>query len=396
MYPIIKHGSEDSLDIDAYVIIPEPLSLQESKSLCESYKGINANLLVVKDGIVSWNYKGTIDECNNSIMATYGLHNQKYENPIKRKVDRSFALKLARTIRGLLSYHSRTEKRELIKKALRSEDLIFKIDTLNSINLMEVENYGKSSLVEVNKFFAFQLGQTYSLLKDNIELFTKSDVAKHYPKLSPYLQRVDGHPVDDLQSMWKEFNEYCLSTVKKVQKHELFATEYNGKKEVIDVKSEKVLPRVVVFDIDNTLMDESHRAVHRDNKDWDTYFSLCHLDKPLHHVIKLTHEYHKKGYEVWVMSGRTELILDETIKSLKENGVYFDNIKLRGIENKMPDFIVKPAWARKLIGLDRIDFVYDDLDRVIEGFRKYGLNTIDAKELHKQEIERKNKIKIKP
>lgn len=139
-------------------------------------------------------------------------------------------------------------------------------------------------------------------------------------------------------------------------------------------------------------MDEPHRAEHRERKDWNTYFSLCELDKPLKHIIKLTHMYKEMGYEVWVMSGRVDSILDKTIKSLKEHNVYFDHIKLRGADNRMPDFIIKPAWAKKYIGLERIDFVYDDLDKVIEGFRKYGLNTIDVKELHKKEA--KNKIKL--
>lgn len=388
MHPIIQHGSEDSLDTDAYIIIPEPLCIEDSKSLCNSFNGINANLLVVEDGVVIWSFKGTIDECNNSILSTYHLHPQKHDNPVSRKLERSFALKLVRTIRGLLTYHSRTDKRELIKTALKSADLILKLDTLKSISLMDVEDYHKNSLTEVYKFFAFQIGQTYSLLRDNVELFTKSEVASHYPKLEPYLKRVDGYPVYDLQEIWQEFIEYALSTIKIVQKHDWFATHYNGLKEVIDVKSETILPRVVVFDIDNTLMDETHREEHRIAKDWDTYFNLCHLDKPLKHVIKLTHEYHEKGYEVWVMSGRSESILDKTIQSLKDNGVYFDHIKLRGLENRMPDFIVKPAWAKKYIGLDRIDFVYDDLDRVIEGFRKYGLNTIDAKKLHEEELQK--------
>lgn len=384
MHTIIIHGSEDSLDTDAYIIIKEKVSIEEAKSICNSFSDVNANLLVVEDGIVTWCFKGTVDECNNSIISTYGHHSQTHDNPIERKLDRSFALKLVRTVRGLLTYHSKTDKRKLIKAALKSEDLILKIETLKSINLADVDDFHKNTLTEVYKFFAFQIGQTYALLKDNVELFTKNEVASHYPKLAPYLKRVDGYPVDDLQDMWNEFNGYLLETVTRVEKHDWFATKYNGLKEVVDVKNEKIMPRVVVFDIDNTLMDETHRESHRINKDWDTYFDLCHLDKPIKHVIKLTHEYHEKGYEVWVMSGRSERILDKTIKSLKDNGVYFDHIKLRSLENRMPDFVVKPAWAKKHIGLDRIDFVYDDLDRVIEGFRKYGLNTIDVKQMHKK------------
>jgi hypothetical protein len=81
-YPIIIHGSENSLDVDAYVLVPQALGFKEAKSLCDSFKQINANLLYVENGQVSWCYKGTIDECNNSILATYSLHHQQFANPI--------------------------------------------------------------------------------------------------------------------------------------------------------------------------------------------------------------------------------------------------------------------------------------------------------------------------
>lgn len=379
MYPVIKHGSEDSLDIDAYIIIPEPLTMQEAKKLCDSYKEVNGNLLSVKDGVVNWCYKGTVDECNNSILATYALHKQAAANPITAALPRSYALKMIRTVRGLLSYHSRTEKREEVKKALQSADMLFKLDVLTGIDLRDVADYQKSSLVETYKFFAFQLGQTMALLKDNVELFTKSSVAEYYPELSGYLQRKEGEPVDALQKMWAEFGVYLKETVRKVEKHELYATDYQGVREVFDCKKEIILPPVVVFDIDGTLMDERHRAQYRDVKDWANYFDLCHLDTPIQHIIDLTKEYRAKGYEIWLMSGRIDAIMDKTIKSMQDHGVCYDRIKLRSPENRVPDFVIKPAWISKYIGIERVEVIYDDTDRVIEGFRKKGLNVIDVK-----------------
>jgi hypothetical protein len=59
-HPVIFHGSENSLDRDAYVIVPEPMAIQEAKSLCEQYPALNANIITVDNGQVSWCYKGTI------------------------------------------------------------------------------------------------------------------------------------------------------------------------------------------------------------------------------------------------------------------------------------------------------------------------------------------------
>lgn len=380
-YPIIIHGSENSLDLDAYVIIPSPLSLQDSKRLCESFKGINANLLCVEDGIVVWNYKGTIDECNNSILATYHLHEQTFPIPVEHKVQRSYALKLIRTIRGILSYVSRTELREEVKKALSSYDLAFKISIMQQIDFGKITDFGKSSVIETYKFMAFQLGQTLALLEDNKELFTKNAVAEYYPDLAVYLRREESD-CSSLQSFYTRFVEFISSRYKAVDKHNLFCTDYHGFREVFDCKKEVVLPRVVVFDIDNTLMDETHRKHHRENGDWESYFDACHLDTPIQSIVDLTHQYHEKGYEVWLMSGRSESCMEKTVVSLRTHNVYFDHIKLRGLDNKIPDYILKPAWVGKYIGLERVDFVYDDLDRVIEGFKKKGLNVIDVKTLY--------------
>ena len=378
-YPIIIHGSENSLDIDAYVILPEPLGFKEAKKLCDSYSQINANLLVITDGMVSWCYKGTKDECNNSILATYELHKQDFANPINQKAERGYGLKMLRTIRGLLSYASRTDLRKDVKQALVSDDLSFRIEVLKKIDLNTIKDFEKSSLTETYKFFAFQMGQSLSLLQDNVELFAKNSVAQYYPKLKPYLDRQpDANPAA-LQEFLTQFTEFVSQSYTKVDKHALYATKFHGKTEVLDCKKEMVLPPVAVFDIDGTLMDETHRKEFRDTKQWDKYFELCHLDTPIEHIIDLTKKYKAKGYEVWLMSGRSDSIMEQTLESMNKHGVMFDKIKLRGEGNFIPDYVIKPAWISKYIGLERVEIIFDDTDKVIEGFRKKGLNVIDVK-----------------
>lgn len=378
-YPIIIHGSENSLDIDAYVLLPQSIEFKEAKKLCDSYSQINANLLVVTDGMVSWCYKGTKDECNNSILATYALHKQNFESPITQKAERGYGLKMLRTVRGLLSYASRTDLRKEVKQSLVSDDLSFRIEILRKIDLNIIKDFEKSSLVETYKFFAFQMGQSLSLLQDNVELFTKNSVAQYYPKLKPYLDRdIDASPAD-LQDFLTSFADFVSQSYTKVDKHALYCTKFHGVTEVLDCKAEKVLPRVAVFDIDGTLMDETHRKEFRETKQWDKYFELCHLDTPIEHIVDLTKDYKTKGYEVWLMSGRSESVMEKTLESMKKHGVMFDKIKLRGEGNFIPDYVIKPAWISKYIGLERVEIVFEDTDKVIEGFRKKGLNVIDVK-----------------
>lgn len=189
---IIHHGSEDSLDKDVYVVIPEPiLNLQECKVLCESYIGLNANLICITDGQLSWCYKGTLDECNNSILATYNLHKENTEPcPITSPMTRDWRLKLDRTVRGLLSYFSRTEHRVAIKAALKSDSLSEKLDALKLINLQAIPNFGKKGEnKDVYKFIAFQIVQTCSLIEYGDEIFTKQMASRNSPELHKYLYR---------------------------------------------------------------------------------------------------------------------------------------------------------------------------------------------------------------
>lgn len=379
-FPFVTHGSEDSLDHDIYVILPEQVDNKVAKEICRSYRYYNANLLTISNGQVSWCYKGTVDECNNSLFNTYDLHEQTIENPVTSLLKRQYGLKMVRTIRGILSYFSRTEKRKEVKKALRSECMNFKIEVLESLNISETTDYQKASVTEVYKFLAFQLGQTIALLKDNKELFTKSAVANYYPDLQNFLLREDNVEPEILDDYLAVFIDIVKKNTKSVYKQpNLIRTDFFDSKEVIKVKEEQVLPPVVVFDLDMTLYDESHRAEHRIKGDLDTYFSLCHLDKPIQKIIDILIDYYERGYEIWITSGRYEpLSLEKTVNSLERDGIPYHGIKLRGEGNFVPDYVLKPAWMAKYIGLDRIEAVYDDQERVIEGFRKKGLNVIDV------------------
>ena len=196
---IFQHGSQDSLDIDIYVVIPTPiLNLQECKELCETYPEYNANLICIEDGVVVWCYKGTVDECNNSIQATFHLHsfNEGLVCPVKKGLERNVDLKIDRTIRGLLTYVSRTHLRKEVKEALRSDDINLKLSALQQIKFEEIESYGKKGKIEdVYKFFAFQMIQTTFLILGQ-EIFTKKHACLMSDNSEKYLYRKVSDPKD--------------------------------------------------------------------------------------------------------------------------------------------------------------------------------------------------------
>lgn len=394
-YKKIIHGSENSLDIDAYILVNKSYENQAAKELCAKFPELNANLIQVENGKVVWCYKGTIDECNNSILETYSLHKQEIDNPVTNKVERNYGLKMLRTIRGLLSYCSRTQYRESVKKALQSGDLNKKIEVLKTLDLTEITEFDKNSKIEAYKFFAFQMGQSLALLQDNVELFTKNSVANYYPELTEYLSRKDTS-VENLYKFWQKFVGFIEENCAKLEHQDLFVVNFHGKKQVLDCKKEVVLPPVVVFDVDGTLMDEKHRAHLREEKKWDEYFDMCHLDTPIKEMVDLLKDYKQKGYEIWIMTGRKETCKDKTLQSFKDAGIEFHSLKMRGENVMIPDYVLKPAWIGKYIGKERVEAIYDDSPRVLEGFIKKGLNAIHVETVTGSDYrnDRVTKVKI--
>lgn len=188
------HGSSNSVDVDTVYVFEHTPTFSEAKSFCDGKKDENANIICVNDGKVSYCYKGTIDEINNSILATYALHKQDYPLIVTKKVERDKYFKLIRSTRGITSLFSRTDIRPIIKKGLngdwndRRKALVAVETKLSLISLMYVK-YGKKNSTEILKTIAFQIGQTLALFVDNEELYTKNDVSDKYPLLRQYLER---------------------------------------------------------------------------------------------------------------------------------------------------------------------------------------------------------------
>ena len=192
------HGSGDSTDVDVHYVVDALPSLAECKKFCSESKEENRNLIVINDGVVAAAYKGTVDEVNNGLLATYNLHEQEYPLLVTRNLERDLYLKTIRAVRGILSHLSRSQFRPQIKSALKGpwservncieliRDNIAKID-FDSLN-------NNMSGADILKLIAFQIGQTINLDLGR-ELYTKADIAKFSPALEPYLYRRKTSPI---------------------------------------------------------------------------------------------------------------------------------------------------------------------------------------------------------
>lgn len=236
----IKHGSEDSIDKDIYVLCPKPLEHSESLAVVEHFDklGFNSNPIYIEDGIVKWNFKGVNDEVQNSIYSTYHLHEQITDNPISSTVDRLTGLKTLRTIRGVLSQCSRTQYRDILKPAIKNPNVVEKIKVMEKLSLSSIEDFEKISKIEAGKFFAFQFGQTLALMEDNIDLFTKKSVSQKYPDLHDFLYRKEDADWSILDKYLVQFTKACKKAFKYENNLSVYTNLHTEQIEFYDTKKE--------------------------------------------------------------------------------------------------------------------------------------------------------------
>ena len=244
------HGSEDSIDVDTYYWVDElPPTIQECKTWCESREGENANLFTIHTEIVGEQYssvvdkvyKGVPDEVNNSLLRTYDLHNQESSLPPGlHYVQRDKFIKYIRSVRIILSHLSRSQYRSNVKSALSGGDWKFKLNTLLSIPLADIDfstlNH-RMTPEDIKKVIAFQIGQSIGLM-DGYEYYTKSEIADAYPILRQFLYRDPESNINELDDMLKSFIKRIYDEVNTdiIYDNDGIITFIYGK---YDVKNEK-------------------------------------------------------------------------------------------------------------------------------------------------------------
>jgi phosphoglycolate phosphatase-like HAD superfamily hydrolase len=97
-----------------------------------------------------------------------------------------------------------------------------------------------------------------------------------------------------------------------------------------------------IFDLDDTLADNSHRMHMMQAGLWDEYFSACPHDPLIEHVAECANALHAYGYALVIISGRSENVREETEAWLtKHLKCYFSMIYLRKQNDFRANSVVK-------------------------------------------------------
>lgn len=82
------------------------------------------------------------------------------------------------------------------------------------------------------------MAQTLDLIKNDKEIFTKNDASISFPKLKPFIDRNENTTPEELQNHLNIFCKLLKENIHKMEYQELYSTNFNNKKEILDVVNE--------------------------------------------------------------------------------------------------------------------------------------------------------------
>lgn len=144
--------------------------------------------------------------------------------------------------------------------------------------------------------------------------------------------------------------------------------------------------KTIVIDLDGTLCDSAHRDHHARNGDWDQFHALLAEDKPHSDVLRLMEILINALDEVELIgcTGRNERYRIATERWLMEHGALLDCVLMRPDHDFRPDHELKIELVRDWLNAtepatnrrpqDRVAFILEDREKVVEAWRNAGYN----------------------
>lgn len=141
------------------------------------------------------------------------------------------------------------------------------------------------------------------------------------------------------------------------------------------------MSKIIVFDLDGTLADISHRRplVTTKPKNWTAFNAKMEDDLPAQDIIWMNHNLFNIGCTIIICSGRSEDHKNITVDWLFRHGVIFDDIFMRKAGDFRADCIIK---------LDLLDQIrknwgepylwFDDRDQVVQAIRSEGVRVLQV------------------
>ena len=139
--------------------------------------------------------------------------------------------------------------------------------------------------------------------------------------------------------------------------------------------------RCVVFDVDGTLSDMTHRLhnLGRTPRGIDEFREKTKNDRPNRDIIWLSRLFYVMNMNVIICTARESYVRDFTIDWLIENNVEFDDIFMKADNDDRDDTVVKKEMLAKIREVwGEPLFWFDDRTKVAKAIREEGVRVLQV------------------
>lgn len=148
------------------------------------------------------------------------------------------------------------------------------------------------------------------------------------------------------------------------------------------------LKNIAIVDIDGTVADINHRLhyIRRQKPDWDSFFAACVDDRPIEQIVRLVRALHEAGLEIAFLTGRSDIVRDETEQWLRDNVFYgaknpdFQLIMRKAGDHRPDDLVKYELYMENIHRVYNVEFVLEDRSRVVKMWRDAGLTCLQVAE----------------
>lgn len=126
-----------------------------------------------------------------------------------------------------------------------------------------------------------------------------------------------------------------------------------------------------VFDMDGTLALVDHRRELLDGErpDWHSFNKASLFDPPNEAVSNVLRSLYSSGFQIWIVSGRSDSAELETRGWLTKHAIPFHHLLMRSASDSRPDDILKREWALAYDFPEIVLAVFDDRNSVVQMWR---------------------------
>jgi phosphoglycolate phosphatase-like HAD superfamily hydrolase len=139
----------------------------------------------------------------------------------------------------------------------------------------------------------------------------------------------------------------------------------------------------VIFDIDGTLADNTHRAhfIEGPKKNWDAFYGAMEFDEPIEPMLILADILYGEGIDIVLCTGRPDSHQVQTIEWLDNHDIAWTRLYMRKATDHRSDTVVKLELLEQIRadhdGRDPL-FVVEDRASMVKTWRKAGLTCLQC------------------